>query len=163
MGKDRSLERNIVKNLQAKMTKEREKKAKRLKKVNVIKRVEVKPVVIVNRPTDLQYAKRYVTKASNANSLNHEFTLTFAQFKRLFNRKYCQLSGVELVTSDSSSPYYPTLDRVDNSKGYINGNVVCAASFVNQFKGYIENPINKMTFELGAKIVTSTIEFMKKV
>lgn len=165
MSKSRSLERNVIKNLQDKMAKEREKKASRLKKVNVIKKAEVKPVKVVatiNNQTDIQYAKRYVQKAKNASDLGHEFTLDFAQFKRLFNRKYCQLSGVKLVFSDDTSPYYPTLDRVNNSKGYIHGNVVCAASFVNQFKSYIENPINKMTFELASKVSVSTIKFIDK-
>jgi len=163
MGKGRSLERNVIKNLQTKMAKEKEKKAEKLKLRQAARELEAKVIKPKStKPMDLEYARRYSVKAQNAFNLNHKFTLTFAQFKRLFNRKYCQLSGIELDTSDNNSPYYPTLDRVDNSKGYIHGNVACVASFVNQFKGYIENPINEMTFELASKVLKNTEKFIKK-
>jgi hypothetical protein len=164
MSKNKSLERNMIKNLQATMAKSKAKQAERIEKRKATKKVKLEPKVEVKytKPIDLEYARRYSIKAKNAHEFGHEFTLTFAQFKRLFNRKYCQLSGVKLITSDSNSPYYPTLDRLDNLKGYIQGNVVCCAHFVNQFKSVIENPNNSMTVELATKTLNNINKFMKK-
>ncbi len=159
----KSLERNMVKNLQATMSKSKEKQAQRLKDKKV--KILVKPEVQTkqSKPTDIALAQKYINKSNNAYISGFNFTLTFAQFKRLFNRKYCQLSGVELNFSDTNSAYYPTLDRIDNLLGYINGNVVCAALFVNQFKGVLENPNNSMTIELATLVLKNTNKFMKKI
>lgn len=95
---------------------------------------------------DVIIAKRYVNKHNNAIMAGHEFSLTLSQFKKLFNRKYCAYTGREmhLVSDDPvKDPLYATVERIDSSKGYVNGNVVLVCQFINHIKGRFENPADE--------------------
>lgn len=88
---------------------------------------------------DLKIAKKYVAKAFRAKGLDHEFELTFNQFKKLMLKKTCAYSGIPFSPmADTWSSR--TLDRVDNSIGYVYGNVVACCAGMNQLKSQVENP-----------------------
>ena len=101
--------------------------------------------------TDLSIAQSYIDKAKYAKEKGLEFTISFNQYKRLVTRKKCEYTSLPF---DTSPQHKLTLDRIDNSKGYIPGNVVAICYFANQFKSIWENPTNQVTLEL-AKLITN--------
>lgn len=88
-------------------------------------------------PQDVELAKKYVSKSLNSANANHEFQITFTQFKRMRLRKKCALTQVSMDLSNS------TLDRINNTIGYIPSNVAGVRQDVNQLKGTIEGIIAK--------------------
>jgi len=97
--------------------------------------------------TDIDIAQKYVNKCQNAKQKGHEFDLSFVEFKRLMTRKYCSYSGIEL-TEDKEKFSSRTIDRTDNSLGYIKGNVKTIAYGVNMLKAQTENPDNPLTADM---------------
>lgn len=79
--------------------------------------------------------KRYHLMKSAAER-KKEFNLSYTDVKRLVQRKTCYYTGIPFSTIDKS-PFNRTIDRVDNSKGYVKGNVVSCCDFVNQFKNKV--------------------------
>ena len=63
-----------------------------------------------------------------------EFNLKFTDFEL---PKYCPILGIEIeygADHDGNSPQHATLDRIDNSKGYIPGNVMIISRLANAMK-----------------------------
>jgi len=75
----------------------------------------------------------------DAERRNLEFTITIEQAWDLFlaqNRK-CALSGLDLIITPKRKDFKEntaSLDRIDSSKGYINGNIQWVHRMVNQMK-----------------------------
>jgi hypothetical protein len=102
---------------------------------------------------DLTIARKYVNKANSAASKGLEFDLTFAEFKSLFKRKRCAFSGVELTDVDGGPAATDrTIDRIDNTKGYVSGNVVASCFFANQFRSLWEDGQNPLTLSYALAI-----------
>lgn len=62
------------------------------------------------------------------------FNLKYTDFEL---PKYCPILGVKLeygAGNDGNSPYHATLDRIDNNKGYIPGNVMVISRLANAMK-----------------------------
>lgn len=101
---------------------------------------------------DIHIAKLYIRKVTKAEQSGHEFTLTFNQYKRLMLRKTCYYSGIPLTPGpnpgETATQTSRTLDRIDNSLGYIEGNVVAACRGVNQFKATLESEDSIVDFNL---------------
>lgn len=114
---------------------------------------------------DIEIARKYTNKAHNASQKGHEFDLTFAQFKRVINAKRCYYTGVELTSGAAIKENIPTnitIDRVDNSKGYIPGNVVACCFAYNQFKSVLENPSNPLDAKNVMRGLKREQELLKK-
>ena len=113
---------------------------------------------------DLEVAKLYLSKSKNAAKNGHEFTLTFMDYKRLVSKKKCQLTGLEFTAySDITLENYTvrTIDRLDNSRGYVKGNVAAVCSGVNHFKSIIEDPTNPLTLKMVGGIIEKTHKLIK--
>ena len=129
-----------------------------------------KPEDKTDRADDLLIARRYMTKANNARQAEWDFTISFNEFKRLTQRKQCALSGMKFKEyRKGSRPGHPdtdynawTLDRLDNTKGYIPGNVIPVVNCVNSFKGRLENPLCHVDFDLALKIIQKTKKLLDK-
>lgn len=93
----------------------------------------VKTTVKSEEITDLVVATRLCTIARNAATRGIEFDLSFSKLKRLLKTKRCFFTGVELDRIEDS-PNQMSIDRLDNSKGYIDSNVVVCAREFNQNK-----------------------------
>lgn len=115
---------------------------------------------------DFDIAKRYISKSVYAKEKGHEFTLTFAQYKRILTAKYCRYTGVKLTTSANKKGLkddnFCTLDRVDNSIGYVVGNVVACCYAYNQFKAVIENPNNIFDFKTLCRAINVQKKLQRK-
>ena len=90
---------------------------------------------------ELPFEKSYLNKIKKrAEKMHFEFNLTLEYLMSIFNGK-CALSGLEIqfgkhwkMMSDQTA----SLDRIDNSKGYIVGNVQWVHKQVNFMKGTME-------------------------
>jgi len=83
---------------------------------------------------DIQIAKKMVTIQTSAASRNIPFDLSFAETRKLMNAKKCFFTG-KLLNEKNNDPNKRSFDRIDNKKGYINGNVVACAEAFNKRKG----------------------------
>ena len=112
---------------------------------------------------DLTIAKMYIKKAQRAKKDKLDFDLTFAQFKRLVTRKRCAYSGLPFSEYDEKKGKWKkpwqalTLDRIDNKKGYIWGNVAPICKGINQIKAQWENPVIPIDEKMTIKIITKIL------
>lgn len=81
-----------------------------------------------------------------------EFSLTKNHIVKLLSDKICAKTNIELILDDSKyNPYAPSIDRIDNSIGYIDSNVqivcmiynFCKNSFSEEIVDDFFNKINK--------------------
>ncbi len=79
--------------------------------------------------TDVEYARKYLASEASATHRGIEFSLSFGEYKKLYNRKKCYYTGKKLKHKDNFS-----LDRIDNTKGYVPGNVVPCDKVINGLK-----------------------------
>lgn len=111
--------------------------------------------------SDIELAVRYANKAEMAKGKHLDFTISFAEYKRLHSLKRCAYSGLEFCGYTDNKPdnlfTCRTLDRIDASKGYVPGNVVAVCQGVNNLKSVWENPNNPLTCEMVAKIIKSVL------
>lgn len=68
---------------------------------------------------------------SRAKSKGIEFTITCSDVSL---PTHCPILGIELKKNSSKQPNSPSLDRVDNTKGYIPGNVRIISARANSIK-----------------------------
>lgn len=92
---------------------------------------------------DEMIASRYTMKAHDARNRGKFFDLSLAQFRSLYKRRYCAYTGVALVfkrdDKGNMPPNYATLERVDNTRGYVWDNVAVVAYEVNAIKAVFES------------------------
>lgn len=89
---------------------------------------------------ELSFEKSYLNKIERrANSMNFEFNLTLDYILSIFNGK-CNLSGEDIQFGkhwNKLSDQTASLDRINNNKGYIIGNVQWVHKDVNFMKGQL--------------------------
>lgn len=93
-----------------------------------------------------QLARKYISKITSAKQRGLEFTLSIREYKKLLNTKTCYYTGIKFSDVETS-PFYRTLERLDNSIGYTKENTVAACHCYNALKAVIENPTNGCTME----------------
>lgn len=81
--------------------------------------------------TDYVVSKKLVQLKQSAASRGLEFNLHFNTVKRLLLQKKCFYTG-KIMTD--SGPLARSIDRVDSSKGYVEGNVVACTADINSKK-----------------------------
>lgn len=121
-------------------------------KTNKVRMLNVKALhspVEVKKPdlahSDIAIARFYLLKSERAAENGIEFNLSFTSFKNLSRACKCHFTGLKLDRDTF------TIDRIDNTKGYIVGNVVACHKVFNQVKSIAENPANDVTINMLAK------------
>lgn len=105
---------------------------------------------------DLTLARKYLNKAQSSKDRGIPFTLSFADYKRLYNRKRCFYTGVLLEHDNNFS-----LDRIDSSIGYTKENTVPCDLAFNKLKGTVENPTFKLDLFKVNKAFNKVIKELK--
>lgn len=82
---------------------------------------------------DVEVAKKLVNLEQSASSRGIHFDLSFQTVKKVLNSEKCYFTGV-LLNNKQNDPNQLTFDRVDNNKGYVDGNVVACAKYFNELK-----------------------------
>lgn len=99
--------------------------------------------------------QKYENKKKNARGRGIDFSLTEDEFIRLClflkENRHCAYTDKEFVFTSVSTgnpkPNYPTLERVDNSIGYVLGNVIWVTYHSNFLKSKWEDSLcNQLTF-----------------
>lgn len=81
--------------------------------------------------TDLFVANKLHMLAQSAQARNLEFNVSFRKLKRVLETKKCYFTGALLDRKDGSDTQL-SIDRLDNTKGYIDSNIVACARKFNQ-------------------------------
>ena len=81
----------------------------------------------------MDLAIRYVRKLQSCKGRNIEFKLSLKRYKQLIITKRCFYTGV-LMNDREHDPKQLTLDRIDASIGYTDGNTVACCLDINRKK-----------------------------
>ena len=105
--------------------------------------------------TDVAIAKKFLNKVKNAKKEKIEFSLSLIQFSKLMREERCALTGIELTHQKDHipSPTDITIDRLDNKKGYVRGNVAAVCFAANNIKSFWENPSKLLNYEHVKKMI----------
>lgn len=79
--------------------------------------------------SDVDIIKKYQSIVDSASSRGLDCNISFSEFKKIYNQRKCYYTGVPLIHGKNFS-----IDRVDNSKGYISNNLVACDTTFNQLK-----------------------------
>jgi hypothetical protein len=84
----------------------------------------------------------YKGKAQSAIDRGVTWQLTLVSLRNLLRTKTCPYTGIALTVPKVSQPRQSdlTIDRIDNAKGYVPGNVMAISRAANNFKSIFENP-----------------------
>ena len=83
--------------------------------------------------TDLEVAKKFVLIYNRAIKKDLEFDMTLARVRTLMNTKRCFFTNV-VMSNVFDDPTKLSFDRIDNSKGYTDANVVACTALFNRKK-----------------------------
>lgn len=87
-------------------------------------------------------AEYYIGKSRSAAERNIPWKLSLVSFRNMMRATVCPYTGVLMTKPNLSNPKPTdiTIDRIDNTKGYIPGNVMAISRQANNFKSIFENP-----------------------
>jgi len=83
---------------------------------------------------DLIVASFLISKCENALQRHIPFDLSFKKLKQVMKGTRCQITG-EKLTEEKGLPNSKSLDRIDNSVGYIDSNICLTSERFNKLKG----------------------------
>lgn len=99
---------------------------------------------------DIDVVSKYYSLFHSAKGREITFDLTFKTLKRLLSQKKCFYTGRKFT---DSGKFQRTIDRVDASKGYIEGNVVaCCQDMNNKKKDLTIEEINLLYRKINRKL-----------
>jgi hypothetical protein len=87
--------------------------------------------------SDLDVALKLTQLYHSARDRKLEFNLTYKTVKRLITNKTCFYTGVEF---QPEGPLSRSIDRIDTTQGYIEGNVVACTVDINGKKANLTIP-----------------------
>jgi len=90
----------------------------------------------VVEPSDVEVAKKLLNIYQSAADRKLEFNLSFESVKTLLKFQTCYYTGRKF---DNEGPYARSIDRIDSSKGYIEGNVVSCTVDINGKKSNLSD------------------------
>ncbi len=97
---------------------------------------------------------RFTEIKRNAKSRGYEFSVSIEYLRKLFliQNKQCYFTGIELLfgPADIHTETTASVDRIDNRKGYIEGNVQWVHKDINKMRG--EMPVD--TFIKACKLIS---------
>lgn len=114
---------------------------------------------ISNKPSlESVLSKRlYILKSANSRGL--DFNLTDANIRKLLNTKVCYYTGVTF--NENNDPLnIRTFERVDDTKGYVQGNVVVVTLRANRIKNLLVEQDNELN--IGIEQFINMAEQIKK-
>lgn len=100
------------------------------------KKPNSKPYKKVQDPSDVEVAKKLLNIYQSAMDRKLEFNLSFESVKTLLKFQTCYYTGRKF---DNEGPYSRSIDRIDSSKGYIEGNVVSCTVDINGKKSNLSD------------------------
>lgn len=107
-------------------------------------------------------AEYYIGKSRSASERNINWAISLVSFRNMMRCTVCPYTGVLMTKPSLSTPRHTdiTIDRIDNTKGYVPGNVMAISRMANNFKSIFENP--KYPLDMGTAS-TALIRMHKRV
>lgn len=105
--------------------------------------------------TDSALTGLFSSYRTTAKRRNFDFNLSIEEFKEITSKNcyYCEIEPSSRMEKHKYIYYYNGIDRVDNSKGYIKGNIVPCCTQCNTKKGGMSLDMVKKVMEfLNEKI-----------
>jgi hypothetical protein len=90
----------------------------------------------ISDPSDVEVAKKFLNIHQSAMDRKLEFNLSFESVKTLLKFPTCYYTGRKF---ENEGPYSRSIDRIDSSKGYIEGNVVSCTIDINGKKSNLSD------------------------
>jgi len=87
-------------------------------------------------PSDVEVAKKLLNIYQSAADRKLEFNLSFESVKTLLKFPTCYYTGRKF---DNEGPFARSIDRIDSSKGYVEGNVVSCTVDINGKKSNLSD------------------------
>lgn len=87
-------------------------------------------------PSDVEVAKKLLNIHQSAMDRKLEFNLSFESVKTLLKFQTCYYTGRRF---EQDGPYSRSIDRIDSSKGYVEGNVVSCTVDINGKKSNLSD------------------------
>lgn len=106
---------------------------------------------------ELDIANGYIRKKQSADDRGIEFKMSLMSWMQIQKAKTCFLSGLPLTNSSR------TIDRIDSTIGYVDGNVRAVHSAINNIKSVVENPSNKIEFKHVERAMRKSIVEIRNV
>lgn len=95
--------------------------------------------------SDKDIAAWYLKKMQQSEDRNIVFTLSLMSFANIARSTKCYYAKLPLTKNTIS------IDRIDNNKGYVKGNVVACHKHFNSLKGCLEDPKNALNYKIAFK------------
>lgn len=115
---------------------------------------------------ELFVARYYQNKVESCKDRGVEWKLSLISVRNLLKTKKCPWTGIILtVPRGQGKPQLSTditIDRIDNSKGYVPGNVIAVSSVANNFKSIFENPQYPIDMQTAQKALGKMQKRIKK-
>lgn len=99
----------------------------------------------VQEEFDFILAKKFILLHDRAKNKGFDFDLTLADVRRLLKLKRCYYTQTVLTDNDPNLSTHRTIDRIDNKKGYVKGNVVVCSLQINQLKSHLFESATSVT------------------
>jgi hypothetical protein len=87
----------------------------------------------MEKVSDIEVAKKMVSIKHSADTRGIPFDMSLKRVRQLLNMQKCFITGVDLNRSHGDENQL-TFDRLDNSKGYTDDNVVACSLRMNRAK-----------------------------
>ena len=103
---------------------------------------------------ELWVAEFYKGKMASAKHRGLEFKLNLISFRNLLRTQKCPYTGIAL-TVPRKNPLHSdiTIDRIDNKKGYVPGNVMAISRIANNFKSMFEGDSYPLTMNVCERML----------
>lgn len=114
---------------------------------------------------ELWVADYYKSKSQSCKDSGKEFKLNLVAFRNLCRTQKCPYTGLVLTVprKDRPLPSDFSIDRIDNSKGYVKGNVMAVSRAANNFKSIFENNNYPLDMLTAQKVLTKMCKVVTKV
>lgn len=107
----------------------------------------------------------YQNKVQSAKDRGIEFKLNLVSVRNLLRTQKCPYTGITLTVPRSGKGSLSsdiTIDRIDNTKGYVKGNVQAISNVANNFKSIFENPQYPVSMSTAEKMLNKMQKKIKK-
>lgn len=105
---------------------------------------------------ELWVAEFYKGKMESAKNRGVEFKLNLISFRNLLRTQVCPYTGIELTVPRPNKHHLHsdiTIDRIDNRKGYVRGNVMAVSRVANNFKSMFEGDSYPLTMNVCERML----------
>lgn len=91
----------------------------------------------MNNSLKAKAKQRFTHKKKDADVRGLEFTLDVKFFEKLIVQKECSMTGIKFI-HNHKSVFSPSIERIDNKKGYTPDNVTVICRFINDLHNVMQ-------------------------